>query len=86
MGEVADLGEGVEIEDGDVAGGAGARDVEAAGGGVGVDVVEAAGAADFLGRENLVGAVLRDCGRGKKSRGGEGTGDGGDAVHGSSLV
>jgi len=59
VGDVADLGEGVEREDADVAGGAGARDIEGAVGGIGSDVVESTfAAADLDGLENFVGAGL----------------------------
>ena len=64
-GDVAHLGQGVEVEDADVAGGAGAGDVEVAAVGVGGDVVESAVATDELDLEDLVGTgVLGERGTG----------------------
>ena len=57
-GDVADLGQRVEIEDADVPGGAGARDVEIAAIGVGGHVIESAIAADQLNFLDFVGASL----------------------------
>jgi hypothetical protein len=54
--DVAHLGQGVEIEDADVAGGSGAGDIEVAAIRVGGDVIESAIAADELNLEDLVGA------------------------------
>ncbi len=67
-GDVADLGEGVQVEDADVGALAGARDVEVAVGGVGGDVIESAfAAADFDGLEDFVGAGLGEHGEGSRA-------------------
>ena len=57
-GNVADLRQRVEVEDADVAAGAGARDIEIAAIGIGRDVIEAAIAADQLNLLNAVRASL----------------------------
>jgi hypothetical protein len=72
VGDVADLGEGVEVEDADVACGARARDVEIAAVRVGCDIVESAVAADFDGLKDLVGAGLRVGDSGEWKQNGEG--------------
>ena len=59
VGDVADLGEGVERKDTNMASRAGARDVKGAVGGVGADVVHTAIATDLDGLEDLVWAGLR---------------------------
>ena len=56
-GNVADLGQRIEIEDADVPGRSGARDIKVAAVRVGCHVIEAAVAADQLDLEHLVRAV-----------------------------
>ena len=57
-GNVPDLGERVEVIDGNVSGGAGAGDIKIAAVGVGGHVIESAIAPDHLNLEDLVGAAV----------------------------
>ena len=84
-GDVADGGESVKVIDVDAAGGAGAREIEAAVGGICREIVPATVAAELVGGENLVVSGLGERRGGREGRGEggkeEGEGERGGACH-----